>query len=273
MGDAANQKRQTMVTEGCSTLILACGLFDEYNSWGYWDAKLSEAEALNINYVPFAEYELGHDYPYLVDNYYNYDRYQAFVDVMMYNIKDNEPMKILYSSIVATEVVDRAFGAGVGGDGNSVTIKKPHVSTLNNDKTAVSSDILGKVTGNIVGKVVGSIKVSERILNKNSGDSSVDQNNRLYKATLTRGDELFVQFVGGVTETSIKQAMTLTDITGKAVSGSLVGTCGGSRWTFVPDAKLPAGTYTLTVKADTVRALANPDNVMAEGATYTFTVE
>jgi hypothetical protein len=273
MGDAANQKRNTFVSEGCATLILACGLFDEYNSWGYWDNKVSEAEALNINYVPFAEYELGHDFPYLVDNYYNYDRYEAFMDVLMYNIKENEPMKILYSSIVATEVVDRAFGENKGGDGMTVTIVDPHVSTLQKDPTAVSKDILGKVTGDINGKVVGTIKVTDRILNKNSGDTSVESNNHLYKATLTRGDELFVQFVGGVNEDSAKAAIALTDSDGKTVAGSLVGSAGGSRWTFVPDTALAAGTYTLTVKANTIRALDNYNNIMAEGSTYTFTVE
>ncbi len=273
MGDAANQKRNSLISEGSATLILACGLFDEYNSWGYWDAKLSEAEAMNLNYVPLAEYELGHDFPYLVDNYYNYDRYEAFMDVLMYNIKDNEPMQILYSSIVATEVVDRAFGENMGGDGKTVTIVDPHVSTLIGDATAVSADILGKVTGDITGKVVGTIKVTDRILNKNSGDSTVESNNQLYKATLTRGDELFVQFVGAVNESSVKQAMTLKDSAGNAVAGSLVGSCGGSRWTFVPDAALSAGTYTLTVKGNTVRALDNYDTVMVDGSSYTFTVE
>ena len=157
--------------------------------------------------------------------------------------------------------------------GKTVTIVDPHVSTLIGDATAVSADILGKVTGDITGKVVGTIKVTDRILNKNSGDSAVESNNHLYKATLTRGDEMFVQFVGGVNENSVKQAMTLTDSTGTEIAGSLVGSCGGSRWTFVPDAALSAGTYTLTVKGNTVRALDNYDTVMVDGSSYTFTVE
>ena len=191
-----------------------------------------------------------------MDNYYNYDRFVAFADIMTYNIKDGIAPRILYSSIVDARVVDRAFDAD--GDGKAdatITITKPQYST---EADGLGDSVLGIVTGDIDGKVVGTVVVTNRSA---SAPRSV---------TLTRATDLYVQFTCAVTEASVKEHMYLKDSSGNPVEGKLVGTAGGTKWEFVPSAALTDGaTYTLVVEAgivDVKNAMATTDS-----ANYTFT--
>ena len=259
MGDGmSNSYRRSVTGDGNSNMLISCGLFDQYNSWDYWDDEHRDYEDYNINYIGIASYELGHDYPYMIDSYYNYDRRLAFTDILLYYQRENEENKILYSSIVAKEVVDAAFG-----NGSTQDITKPYV--LDQTGVTVSKDILGKTTGEIDGRLVGDIKVNPRTLNGNS----------LASATLNLGNEIFVQFLAPVTASSVRGgAVYLLDASGNKVDGTLTPAEGGSRWYFTPSEALTVGSkYTFVVEGGKIKALDDVNKVIAEGAQYSFVVE
>lgn len=262
MGPGIHNSRASFISEGGANMLLACGLWDTdvSDSWTQWTTKgLSTAfEEYGVSYVALTELELDHDYPYLVDNYYNYDRYVAFADIMTYNIKDGIAPRILYSSIVDARVVDRAFDAdGDGVADETITITKPQYAT---EADGLGDSVLDKVTGDIAGKVVGTVVVTNRKISSSTPRS----------VTLTRATDLYVQFTCAVTEASVQEHMYLKDSSGNPVEGKLVGTAGGTKWEFVPSAALTDGsTYTLVVEAgivDVKNAMATTDS-----ANYTFT--
>lgn len=259
MGDGMGNSYRPWVTgDGNSNMLICCGLFDQYNSWGYWDDEHYAYEDYNINYIGIASYELGHDYPYMIDSYYNYDRRLAFTDILLYYQRDNEENKILYSSIVAKEVVDAAFG-----EGRTQDITTPYV--LDQTGATVSKSILGNTTGEINGRLVGDIKVNPRTLSGNS----------LASATLNLGDEIFVQFLAPVTASSVRNGgMYLIDASGNKVAGTLTPAEGGSRWYFTPTVALTIGSeYKLVVESGKIKALDDVNKVITNGAVYTFTAE
>lgn len=260
MGPGINDARSDFISEGGANMLLACGLWDTdvSNSWSSWTSGgLSTAfEEYGVSYVALTELELDHDYPYLVDNYYNYDRYVAFADIMTYNIKDGIAPRILYSSIVDARVVDRAFDAdGDGVADKTITITKPQYAT---EADGLGDSVLDKVTGDIAGKVVGTVVVTDRKVS--SAPRSV---------TLTRGNDLYVQFTCAVTEESAMERIYLEDADGNKVEGKLEGVSGGTKWVFTPTALTDGAEYTLVVESgivDIKNGLATP-----EGANYTFT--
>lgn len=262
MGPGIHNARASFISEGGANMLLACGLWDTdvSDSWTQWTTKgLSTAfEEYGVSYVALTELELDHDYPYLVDNYYNYDRYMAFADIMTYNIKDGIAPRILYSSIVDARVVDRAFDAdGDGVADATITITKPQYAT---EADGLGDSVLDKVTGDIDGKVVGTVVVTDRKITSSAPRS----------VTLTRATDLYVQFTCAVTEDSARAHIYLEDADGNKVAGTLEGVAGGTKWVFTPAAALTDGAgYTLVVESgivDVKNGLATP-----EGANYTFT--
>ena len=259
MGDGMGNSYRNMVSsDGISDMIIACGLFDQYNSWSYWDDEHYSYEDYNVNYIGLPMLEMGHVYPYMVDSYYNYDRRVAFTDILLSNLREGEDNRILYSSIVAKEVVDAAFG-----DGKTQSITKPYV--MAKDGSTVPLDVMDKVVGEIEGRLVGDIKINPRTLSGNA----------LASATLNLGDEIFVQFLAPVTASSVRGgAVYLLDENGNKVDGKLTPAEGGSRWYFTPGKALTAGSkYTFVVEGGKIKALDDVNKVIADGAAYSFTAE
>ena len=91
------------VSNSLSPTILACGLYDEYNgaagAWGYWETLKSVYEELGIEYYAFDMFNLGHDYPYGVCDYYGYDRWAVFYDIFSYYLEGDKEARVAYSSI------------------------------------------------------------------------------------------------------------------------------------------------------------------------------
>ena len=95
----------TWLSEGCAPAILMCGLYDEYDAWGYWDKLQGQYEELGIVYYPFSSYNLGHDYPFGVCDFYGYERWSVFFDIVSYYLEGNRPSYIAIASIYNGEVV------------------------------------------------------------------------------------------------------------------------------------------------------------------------
>jgi len=93
------------LTEGCAPAILLCGLYDEYNAWGYWDKLQARYEELGLVYFPISAYNLGHDYPYGECNYYHYDRWSAFYDILSYYLEGDKEARVAFASVYGGKVV------------------------------------------------------------------------------------------------------------------------------------------------------------------------
>ena len=93
------------LSEGCAPAILCCGLYDEYNAWGYWEELQGKYEELGVVYYPFSAYNLGHDYPYGECDFYHYDRWSVFYDIISYYLDGDREARIAFASIYDGKVV------------------------------------------------------------------------------------------------------------------------------------------------------------------------
>ena len=99
MGDGSKHHMKFLNADNAPTVI-CCGVKDQYGSWDYWQQEILDYEKSGIDYLSISMSNLGHDYPYGIDPEYGYDRYEAFMDFLMYYLKKDQAPRILYSSIV-----------------------------------------------------------------------------------------------------------------------------------------------------------------------------
>ena len=104
MGDGV-KFTDAWLAEGNAPAILCCGLYDEYDAWGYWDKLQAKYEELGVVYFPISAYNLGHDYPYGECDYYHYDRWEAFYDIISYYLEGDKEARIAFASIYNGKVV------------------------------------------------------------------------------------------------------------------------------------------------------------------------
>ena len=114
------------------------------------------------------------------------------------------------------------------------------------------------------GKLMGDVEIT-----RHNKEGSKD----FLKATVERGNELFVQFLAPVTAESVAAGVTLYDVTsGKQVSSSLQSMVNGSKWYLFPDADLTVGnTYEIRVSGD-IKSVMNGLTV-GEDSSYRFVWE
>lgn len=104
MGDGSKYY-YNWVSEGVAPTILGCGLFDEYNAWGYWEELQRVYEELGVEYYAYSMYNLGHDFPYGICDFYGYDRWSVFYDIISYYLEGDREARIAYASVYNGKVV------------------------------------------------------------------------------------------------------------------------------------------------------------------------
>ena len=104
MGDGSKNHKTFLDSKNAPTMI-CCGVEDQYGSWDYWYQEVANYEASGIDYVPIAMSDLGHAYPIGIDPEYKYDRFGAFMDFLMYYLKEDIAPRVLYSSVVDGKLV------------------------------------------------------------------------------------------------------------------------------------------------------------------------
>lgn len=80
--------------------MLCVGVSDEFGAWNYWLQENIDYERSGIDYLPIAMSDQGHTYPYGIDPEYQYDRFMAFMDFLMYYLKGDQAPRLLYTSAV-----------------------------------------------------------------------------------------------------------------------------------------------------------------------------
>lgn len=87
------------VSESLSPTILACGKFDEYGAWDYWETLKSVYDNLGVEYYAYDMFNLGHDYPYGLCDFYGYDRWAVYYDLVSYYLEGDKEARLAYASI------------------------------------------------------------------------------------------------------------------------------------------------------------------------------
>ena len=107
MGDGVRSNSLSrFVNENIAPTYTACGIQDQYGCWNFWpDVQKTYAES-GAEYIALSSYDRGHEFPYEVDTIYKHDRYETFVDFLMYHAKKDIPVSIFYTSAVDGKLVE-----------------------------------------------------------------------------------------------------------------------------------------------------------------------
>ena len=104
MGDGSRYHTTFLASDNAPTMI-ACGVADTGGAWSYWEKEKANYEATGIEYLPIAMSDQGHTYPNGIDPEYGYDRWEAFMDFLMYHVKGDLAPRVLYTSVVGDRVI------------------------------------------------------------------------------------------------------------------------------------------------------------------------
>lgn len=107
MGDGVrNYSLNRFVEEDIAPTYIACGIKDQYGCWNFWPDVQKKYSESGAEYVALSSYDRGHEFPYETDTIYKYDRYESFVEFLMYHAKKDIPVSILYTSVVDGGLVE-----------------------------------------------------------------------------------------------------------------------------------------------------------------------
>jgi capsid portal protein len=106
MGDGVRTiSLDRFVDENIAPTYTACGQSDQYGCWNWWgDVQNAYAES-GAEYIALSSFDRGHEFPYGIDTIYKHDRYETFVDFLMYHAKKDIPVSIFYTSAVDGKLV------------------------------------------------------------------------------------------------------------------------------------------------------------------------
>lgn len=106
MGDGVRNNSLTrFVDENLAPMYIACGIKDQYGCWNFWGDVQKTIGDNGTEHIALSSYDRGHEFPYEIDTIYGYDRYESFVDFLMYHAKKDIPVNILYTSAVNGRLV------------------------------------------------------------------------------------------------------------------------------------------------------------------------
>ena len=86
--------------ENTAPTYIACGINDQYGCWNWWPDVQKRYVDNGTEIIRLSSYDRGHEFPYEIDTIYQHDRYETFVDFLMYHAKKDIPVSIFYTSAV-----------------------------------------------------------------------------------------------------------------------------------------------------------------------------
>lgn len=108
MGAGASQRNKYLNADNAPTM-LCCGTADQFGSWNYWYQENIDYELSGVDYLSMPMPDQGHTYPIGIDPTYKYDRFMAFMDFLMYYLKEDQPARVLYSSAADGKLMGDAY--------------------------------------------------------------------------------------------------------------------------------------------------------------------
>ena len=107
MGDGVRYNALTrFLDENTAPMYIACGIQDQYGCWNFWPDVQKALADNGTEHIALSSYDRGHEFPYEIDTIYQHDRYETFVDFLMYHAKKNIPVSIMYTSAVNGKLVE-----------------------------------------------------------------------------------------------------------------------------------------------------------------------
>lgn len=139
MGDGA-RKYNELLNETTAPSVIACGYYDEFGAWGYWESEQEAYKRWDVVNLAMSMLDLGHAYPYGIDTVYNYDRYAAMMDFFDYQL-NGAPPKLVYTNPVdktekvsLNEEIKLKFNAPIDEDSFNRGVKV--IKTSNNSEVS-----------------------------------------------------------------------------------------------------------------------------------------
>ena len=107
MGDGVRKNSLTrFVDQNIAPTYIACGIQDQYGCWNWWPEVQKTYAESGAEYIALSSYDRGHEFPYETDTIYKHDRYDTFVDFLMYHAKKDIPVSVMYTSAVDGRLVE-----------------------------------------------------------------------------------------------------------------------------------------------------------------------
>lgn len=135
MGDGVRPgSLNRFLDENTAPTYTACGQSDQYGCWNWWPDVKQRYMDNGTEMIALSSYDRGHEFPYEVDTIYKHDRYETFVDFLMYHAKKDIPVSIFYTSAVDGKLVE-ASETGEVLDSDDIIIQ--FVAAVNKDDLKV----------------------------------------------------------------------------------------------------------------------------------------
>ena len=107
MGDGVRSvSLSRFLDENTAPTYTACGQSDQYGCWNWWPDVQKSYMDNGTELITLSSYDRGHEFPYEIDTIYKHDRYETFVDFLMYHVKKDIPVSIFYTSAVDGKLVE-----------------------------------------------------------------------------------------------------------------------------------------------------------------------
>ena len=107
MGDGVRPASLSrFLDENTAPTYTACGQSDQYGCWNWWPDVQKAYMDNGTELITLSSYDRGHEFPYEIDTIYKHDRYETFVDFLMYHAKKDIPVSIFYTSAVDGKLVE-----------------------------------------------------------------------------------------------------------------------------------------------------------------------
>ena len=107
MGDGVRPiSLSRFLDENTAPTYTACGQSDQYGCWNWWPDVQKSYMDNGTELITLSSYDRGHEFPYEIDTIYKHDRYETFVDFLMYHAKKDIPVSIFYTSAVDGKLVE-----------------------------------------------------------------------------------------------------------------------------------------------------------------------
>ena len=105
MGQGNQWRTQYLDGNNAPTMLAVGVLDDSVLLFDDWYPEQEDYEATGIEYLSILMTDVAHTYPYGIDPWYNYDRWDTFMSFLMYHLKGDEAPRLLYSSVVDGKVI------------------------------------------------------------------------------------------------------------------------------------------------------------------------
>lgn len=166
MGEGSNMFDK-LLNETSVPHVIACGIFDEFNAWGYWEKEKAAYMAWDIPHLAIGMTDVGHKLPYDIDPDLKFDRFDAVLDFYDYYLK---PINASNPKVVYTYPVNDEKNYN-GKDEIIVKLTAPTLLSEFEENVSIVNEDTKKEVNGVWSKCAGDTEfhfVTDEFVNKNT---------------------------------------------------------------------------------------------------------